>query len=117
MSQFAIFYERQDVAFIVAELLGTNLTGNEQALANDAWNGGLRDWDIAPFAKDAGHDDPTCPACLLVTIDLGPSKGLQEFRDLLTFCGNDHPGAEYLRALSDDMGGGWSCAIEPWPPA
>jgi hypothetical protein len=115
MTQFAIFYEPEDVSQIAGSVNAATLP---QALKNTGkkyWNGGLSGWATAPL----GHapTDNSCPLCRVVVIN-GPQCSLAEFRQLLldigAFIGAGTVAGDYLVALSVDMGTA-AGAVEPWP--
>jgi hypothetical protein len=107
---FAIFYNRQDLTPIVAEATRPTLTGADRTLAQKLWNGGLKGWDQAPvYGGREAEGDPDCR--VVIVSAQGVSK--QDMIDLLYRLANQ-PGAEYMRAIANDME---STAIEPWPPA
>ena len=111
---FAIFYEPEDLS--VLELyLNTNrnlLTQADRQLALKYWNAGLKTWNSALLGQSPYEEPGASPKARQVVMS-GAGVTLLEFRNLL-YRAATIPGAAYLRALADDMGGS-SGAVEPWP--
>jgi hypothetical protein len=121
---FAVFYEHTDLAAIVANAnpnnsLMSQLTSAQRQIARRVWDGGLKDWQTAPFGQSPFDPPGACSLCRTVVINATPNVTLQEFRDLLTAVANIvgvGPDVQYIRSLAEDMGG-VSGAVEPWPIA
>ena len=112
---FAIFYNREDATRIAAEYTRANLPQGDKQFALSCWNSGLNTWDL--FNPDPRPGQPQPNDANIIVIDgkhQGQTITLQQFRDFL-YRYSTLPGAEYLAALADDMGGS-SGAQEPWPP-
>ncbi len=117
---FAIFYNREDATRIAAEFSRSDLKGQDKSLASAVWNGGLKNWNSAPFASSDANAAPHAdgdPDCRFIVVT---GVALADFIAFLRRM-SANAGAEYLAALADDM----SCytnpacagAVEPWPPA
>lgn len=111
---FAIFYNREDATRIAAEYTRQDLAQADAQFAASCWQAGLNTWNQNnpdPRPEEAGTD------ANMIVID-GKHKGqtitLAQFREFL-YRMSALPGAIYLAALADDMGG-HSGAVEPWPP-
>ena len=112
---FAIFYNREDATRIAAEFTRADLPQADKAFAQSCWSAGLDTWNQDNPAPPE-HDGPPNGDANIVIISgkhQGSTITLQQFRDFL-YRYADNAGAEYLRALANDMGG-WSGAVEPWP--
>lgn len=112
---FAIFYEHVDLSSVVANANPNILTGQDRQIANSVWNGGLKDWQTAPFGQSPLDPPGACPSCRTVVVN--STVTLQQFRDLLYRIANKlgaTADVQYVKSLADDMGG-TSGAIEPWP--
>lgn len=110
---FAIFYNREDVTRIIAEFQRSDIPNQDRNFAASVWNAGLNTWSTA--APDPRPEEQPTDA-LMVVVDgkhQGSTITLQQFRDFL-FKWGQQPGAEYLLAIYDDLGGK-SGAEEPWP--
>jgi hypothetical protein len=108
---FAIFYNREDLTPIAAEVGRADIPPGDKQIAQKLWNGGLKNWNTAPLAPpDRNSGDPDCR---ILVVD--STVSLAEFRLFLRRMAASNPGAEYLNALADDMMGE-SGAVEPWPP-
>lgn len=119
---YAIFYNHQDLTAIAANVEAT-LAGNyDQYLTvqernnakqvfQRAWTGGLSGWSTSPLAPLEHRDDVDCR----IVVVTGQQVSLQALRQVLYLLAQKVPGAAYMRAISDDLGG-WSGAVEPWPP-
>jgi hypothetical protein len=112
---FAIFYEPVDTSQIAGSIQAATLPTALKNTARKYWNNGLKDWATAPYG-DSPYDPPNPNTlCRTIVID-GPGCTLAEFRqvllDIAAFLGTES--AQYLIALSQDMGG-VSGAVEPWP--
>lgn len=114
---FAIWYNRSDVTPIAAEFTRQDLANADRAFAQSCWNAGLSGWNTAPIETDPFHanGDPDCRRIVVNGKHQGQTITLAQFRAFL-YRQSALPGAEYLAALADDMGGA-SGAMEPWPPA
>ena len=112
---FALFYEHVDLSSIVANASPSVLSGGDRVIANKVWNGGLKNWQTAPFGQAPCEEPGACPNCRMVVVT--STVTLQEFRDLLYRIAarlGATPDVQYVRALADDMGG-CAGAVEPWP--
>jgi hypothetical protein len=121
---FAVFYNLLDLQDATAGLNRQDIPTGDKALAQAIWNAGFSGYATAPLAPDDRRcvdtpDGRICdPDCRIVVIDgkyQGKTITLQQLRDLLNRIA-DTTGVNYLRALSNDMGG-YQGAAEPWPPA
>lgn len=112
---FAIWYNREDLTPIAAELTRQDLAPADRAFASSVWNAGGSGWNTAPIETDPFHSggDADCRRLVIDGKHQGKTITLAQFRDFL-YRMSLNPGAEYLAALADDMGGA-SGAIEPWP--
>ena len=112
---FAIFYNREDATRIAAEFTRADLPNADKSFAQSCWNAGLNTWNVDnPDTRPS--EQPTDANRVVVDgKHQGKTITLQEFRDFL-YRYSVAPGAIYLAALADDMGG-LSGAQEPWPPA
>lgn len=112
---FAIFYNREDATRIAAEFTRADLPNADRAFALSCWNAGLNTWNQFNPAPP-NHDGPPNGDANIIVVN-GKHQGkditLAQFRAFL-YRYADAAGAEYLRALADDMGG-YSGAVEPWP--
>jgi len=138
MATFALFYKRQDVTAIAAEVSNPGLTPQEKNTANRYWNGGLKDWSTAPQAPQVdpygcvtipfepipGEIDPdktwtqnpdgtwlVCDPTMLIIVVSGAQVSKQGLVDFLRLIGNKYPGALYMLAIADDVA---NTAVEPW---
>lgn len=114
---FAIFYELSDLSSIAGSVQSVSLSNTLRQRVKKYWDGGLSGWATAPLGVSPG--DPPNPLSHIVVVS-GAALTLADFRQLLldvaaALGGNQGP-AQYLIALSADMGGA-SGAVEPWPPA
>lgn len=111
---FALFYNREDLTPIAAEIGRADLTGADRQLANRVWNGGGRDWNTAPLAPPEMRAREGDADLRILVID--STVTLTQFRDFLyrMAASVGSVGGAYLAALADDMGGS-SGAVEPWP--
>lgn len=112
---FAIFYNREDATRIAAEFTRSSLPQADKSFAQSVWNAGLNTWDR--FNPDPRPGQPQPNDANIIIIDgkhQGQTITLQQFRAFL-YRYSTEPGAIYLAALADDMGGS-SGAVEPWPP-
>jgi hypothetical protein len=112
---FAIFYEHSDLAAVVANASPFVLSGGDRVIANKVWNGGLKNWQTAPYGQSPFEEPGASPLARVIVID--SSVTLAEFRALLYRIAGRlgaTPDVQYVRALADDMGG-TSGAVEPWP--
>jgi len=112
---FAIWYNRQDLTPIAAEFTRQDLSPADRAYAQSLWNAGLSGWNTAPVETDPFHsgNDPDCRRIVINGKHQGKTLTLADFRAFL-YRQSLLPGAEYLDALANDMGGA-SGAMEPWP--
>lgn len=117
MARFAIFYNREDLTPIAAEMTNVNLSAQDRNTANRYWVAGVRDWASAPLApvEQRCVDTPMGQMCdddmRIVVID-GNQVSKAGLIALLRKVGNTYPGARYMIAIADDME---NTAIEPWP--
>lgn len=137
MATFAMFYTREDMTAIAAEVSNPGLTAQEKNIANRYWNGGIRDWASAPQAPDAQACveipfDPTgdpayegqvitnlgngrwrvCDPEIRVVVVSGSQVSKAGLVTFLRQIGNKYPGALYMLAIADDIE---RVAVEPWP--
>ena len=111
---FALFYNREDLTPISAEVTRATLPQGEKQFALACWHAGIDGWDTAPIAPlEKQEGDPDTRILVVSGNFQGSPITLQAFRDFL-YRMSANPGAIYLSALADDMGGS-SGAIEPWP--
>lgn len=116
---FACFYNVQDITPIVANVNNPNLasfglTSAERQVAARVWNGGLKDWAVAPYTmtdpvnawRALGDAD-----CRTIVVN-AQGVTLQMFRDLLYSVAAKVPGAAYMKSIADDLAG--DAALEPW---
>ncbi len=139
MATFALFYNRFDVAQIVAEVSNPGLTAQERNTANRYWNGGIKDWAAAPQAPQVEPyscvtmpNDPTgqvepwktitnngngtwtvCDPQMTIIIVSGTQVSKQGLIDFLRLIGTKYPAASYMLGIADDV---QLNAVEPWPP-
>ena len=115
---FAIFYNRQDLTPLAAEVSNPNLaiSNQDKNLASKIWNGGLSGWSVAPFSIRAGADPREVAAaggdtdCRTVVISAS-NVAVADMAGLLQRIGTQ-PGAAYMVNIADDI---VATAIEPWP--
>lgn len=111
---FALFYNREDLTPIAAEIGRADLTGADRQLAQKVWNGGGKNWNSAPLAPiDRNSGDPDC-RILVIDSTVTLAEFIAFLRRMALSVGTI--GGEYLNALADDMTRP-SGAVEPWPPA
>lgn len=112
---FAIWYNRQDVTPIAAEFTRQDLPAADRSFAQSCWSAGLSGWNTAPIETDPFHamGDTDCRRIVIDGKHQGKTITLQQFRDFL-YRQSTQPGAQYLYALAEDMGG-LSGAQEPYP--
>ena len=117
---FAIFYNREDLTPIAAELTRQDLSNNDRRFAQAIWQGGASGWNTAPLAPREYQcvQTPEGERCdddiRILVIDAqvqGQPVTLQQTRDFL-YRQSSLPGGIYLAGLADDMG---RTAVEPWP--
>ena len=121
-ADYAIFYEHQDLTAIAANVSATLsnsydqfLTTQERNLAKQVfqkhWNGGFKDWAIAPIAPVQYQEgDPN----MRIVVVRGNGVLLQDLRTVLYLLAQRVPGAQYMAAIADDLAGA-SAFVEPWP--
>jgi len=115
---FAIFYNMQDLTPIAAHMDDVNLkkflTAQEMGVARALWNGGLKDWSIAPnaYAIYPEHCDGDTDTRILVLSGNGVTKAAMIAT--LVAIGTKVPGARYMLSIARDLEG-WSGCVEPWP--
>lgn len=141
MATFALFYNRADVAALVAEVSNPGLTAQERNIANRYWNGGMRDWSSAPQAPQqvpyacvvvpfnpTGQVEPwktitdngngtwtVCDPQMTAIVVSGTQVSKAGLVTFLRQIGQKYlPGTAYLLGLADDIE---TQAVEPWPPA
>lgn len=137
MTTFAIFYKREDMSKIAAEVQNPGLTSGERQTANRYWQGGINNWSTAPTAPDQyacvnipfepvpGQIDPSktwtqnpdgtwkvCDPDMRLVVVSGNQVSKQGLVDFLRLIGNKYPGATYMAAIGDDIA---LTAVEPWP--
>lgn len=112
---FAVFYNRQDLTPIAAELTRSSLQGADKQLAQKLWNGGVKNWDTAPFTMGTVDEAYACndPDCRTLVIDAA-GVTLADMTGLMRRIAASTPGAEYLIALARDMDNGGG-AKDPYP--
>jgi hypothetical protein len=120
---YAVFYNHEDLTSIAANvqamlagdydsLLTTQERNNAKQVFQRAWTGGLSGWSTAPLAPvDRQSGDPDCR----IIVVSGQQVSLQALRQVLYLLAQKVPGAWYMQAIADDLGGE-SGAVEPWPP-
>ena len=121
---FAVFYNRQDLTPIAAEISNTNIvaSNSEKQLANKIWQGGLNNWASAPTAlsnpdprvQAKAGGDPDCRYVVITATNQGQPVTAADFRALLYSIASQNPGASYLVGIANDMAGEDAIA-EPWP--
>jgi hypothetical protein len=121
---FAIFYNRQDLTPLAAEISNANIiaTNAEKTLANKIWQGGLNNWSTAPTAlsnpdprvQAKAGGDPDCRYVVITATQQGQPVTAADFRTLLYSVASKNPGAGYLVAIANDMAGEDAIA-DPWP--
>lgn len=112
---FAIFYDDSDLQVIQksSQDLSITITQADRNLALRYWNGGLKNWQSAPFAQSPFEELMVGNTARLIVIS-GPNLSLLDFRNLLYRIAADNSSASYLKSLADDMGR--NCGgVEPWP--
>jgi len=141
MATFALFYNRQDVAEIVAEVSNPGLTAQEKNVANRYWNGGIKDWASAPQAPQTepyscvrvpfdptgqveswktitNNGDGTWTVCdpqMTIIVVSGSQVSKAGLVTFLRQIGQKYlPATAYLLGIADDIE---TQAVEPWPPA
>ncbi len=138
MTTFAIFYKPEDVDAIAAWATNPNLQQGLRQYATRLWNAGLKDWAVAPQAKQddteacvvipfnppPGEIDPVkvitplgdgrfrvCdPTMKRIVISGAQVSKAQTVQWLRDVAASD-PGAVYMAALADDIN---NIAIEPY---
>lgn len=110
---FAIFYDDSDAQAIAGALTRADLTNAERQQAQKFWNGGLKDWQTAPFGLSPCADASVAPANSsrrLVISAVGLTK--QDFVNLLNTIGTRVGGTVggYLTTLALDVA---QCGQEP----
>lgn len=73
MATFALFYQPGDITAIAAWATNVNLTSQERVYANRLWAAGLKDWSVAPQAK---QDETEACTILPANMDPPPTPGL-----------------------------------------
>lgn len=106
---FAIFYNRQDLTPIAAEVGNINLPQSLKTFGTKIWNAGVKNWGSAPYA-DPIYSDNDADCRILVLSGNGITK--QAVMDWLRAVAAEIPGAWYMAIIAEDMLG---TAIEPWP--
>lgn len=75
---FAMFFNRQDVSQIAAEVNRSDLTQADKTYAGKLWNGGLKNWSSAPVAPANspyfGEGIPNNPTLMFVVSGTGVTK-------------------------------------------
>lgn len=139
MATFALFYNRYDIAQIVAEVSNPGLTAQEKNIANRYWNGGIKDWSSAPQAPQqepyacvtvpfdprpnieaqktvTAKGDGTFLVCdpdMTIIVVSGAQVSKQGLVDFLNQIGTKYPSASYMTGIAQDIA---MNAVEPWPP-
>ena len=112
---FAMFYNRQDVSQIVAEISRSDISAADKSCALKLWNGGLKNWSTtAPAPANSpyfGEGIPANPTLMFVVGGSGVTRQLTvEWLRRLSV----GSASAYLEAIAEDM---LITAVEPWPPA
>lgn len=120
---YAIFYNHRDLTAIAANVEATLANSYDQYLTvvernnakqvfQRAWTGGLSSWSTSPLAPSERNSGDVDCRIIVVT---GQQVSLQALRQVLYLLAQKVPGAWYMGAIADDLGGE-SGAVEPWPP-
>jgi len=106
---FAIFYNRQDLTPIAAEVTNPSLATSLKTYGTKIWNAGLKNWGVAAISPPQYADND--PDCRIIVLD-GNGITKQAVMDWLRQVAATVPGAWYMATIAEDMLG---TAIEPWP--
>jgi len=123
MTTFAIFYEKSDLSAIAGTVQSLGLSNTLKNQGRPYWNGGLKNWDTAPFGVSPTDDPASCPNCVRVVMSgTGTLAGfIQLLRDIATFWtaqGNPTSATDYMTAIANGLSsppiGNNSSGVEPW---